>query len=134
MRPHTLDANALYRFLTNGPGAETVEQIFVQCGKAKLTVRMSAINWAETMYVLGRSYKLAEVRLMLAQASNRLDIVNVDRVLAEEAAVLKMRTGLGIADCLAAVTAGPAGVLVTADREFEKVPGLRILALPRHRQ
>jgi hypothetical protein len=27
MRPHTLDANALLRFLTRGPGAEIVERV-----------------------------------------------------------------------------------------------------------
>jgi len=134
MRAHTLDTNALYRFLTKGPGAEVVVGVFADSRKAGLPVRMSVVNWAEALYVLTRTYKLAEARSMLDRASNLLLLVEVDKIVAEEAAMLKMRTGLGLADCFAAVTTAPAGVLVTADREFAKVSGLRIVALPRHKQ
>jgi predicted nucleic acid-binding protein len=134
MRLHTLDASALYRFLTNGPGAAVVERILLESRKQGTTVRISAVNWAETLHALAGRMRLAEAHLLLDRVAGLLNVVVVGRAEAEEAAMFKMRTALSLGDCFAAVTAGSAGVLVTADADFERVQGLRVLALPKHRQ
>jgi predicted nucleic acid-binding protein len=47
---------------------------------------------------------------------------------------LKADHGLHYADCFAAAMAGTGNVLVTSDvKDFKKIPGLRLLALPEHK-
>ena len=59
--------------------------------------------------------------------------MDADEVVTKRAAQLKAGYGLPYADCFAAASAEPDGIVVTADtKNFSKIPGLRILALPRH--
>lgn len=134
MRPHVLDANALYRFLTDGPGAEIVEKVFNDSSEANQAVHMSVINWGEALYALGRTHGFDEAARMLAKVENALNVVDADRAVTAAAARLKLASGLPYADCFAAVVTGKAGVLVTADPHFKRVTWLRTLALPRHKQ
>jgi predicted nucleic acid-binding protein len=134
MRLHVLDANALYRFVTDGPGAEVVGEVFKQSHRAGQVVSMSVINWGETLYALARTHGLGEASRMLAKVEPLLQVVNADRVLTVAAARLKVTSGLPYADCFAAVVTGKAGVLVTADPDLKKVGWLRLLPLPRHKQ
>lgn len=134
MRPHVLDANALYRLLTDGPGAEIVERVFNESQRTSEAVHMSVINWGETLYALARAVGLDEASRMLARADPLLSVLDADRPTTEAAARLKARYGLPYADCFAAVVTGKTGVLVTADPDFKRVTWLRTLALPRHRQ
>jgi predicted nucleic acid-binding protein len=57
-----------------------------------------------------------------------------DEIVTTQAARLKAGYGLPYADCFAAATAGTSGTLVTSDaKDFKKVPGVRLLALPEHK-
>ena len=47
MKGHVLDANALYRFLTGGPGADIVNRLFKEARDAERPLPMSAIHWGE---------------------------------------------------------------------------------------
>ncbi|MGA9758243.1 MAG: hypothetical protein WBQ51_07745, partial [Candidatus Sulfotelmatobacter sp.] len=65
MKVHVLDANALYRFLTGGPGAETVNRLFKEARDAEQPLRMSVINWGEVYYTIAKAEGFAEtVRIM----------------------------------------------------------------------
>ena len=59
MKTHVLDANALYRFLQNGPGADLVEQLFKVARSASSMVSMSVINWGEVYYTITREAGIA---------------------------------------------------------------------------
>ena len=55
MKVHVLDANALYRFLTGGPGADMVGRLFREGRDAEQPLRMSVVNWGEVYYTIARA-------------------------------------------------------------------------------
>ncbi len=55
-----------------------------------------------------------------------------DEKLTRAAVQLRLKHAIPYADAFAAALGSPHAVLVTADRDFERVPGLRVLWLPPH--
>jgi len=135
MKPHVLDANALYRFLTGGPGSDVVGRLFLEARDAEEWLHMSVINWGEVYYSIARKRGFDETDKVMSRARLLpLAIVTADELVTTRAARLKASHGLPYADCFAAAIAGEDGVVVTSDaKDFRKVPGLHILALPEHR-
>ncbi|MGB8986160.1 MAG: PIN domain-containing protein [Candidatus Sulfotelmatobacter sp.] len=135
MKVHVLDANALYRFLTGDPGADTVNRLFKEARDADQPLRMSVINWGEVYYTIAKAEGFAETaRIMNRVRLLPLAILDADEALATKAAKFKAGHGLPYANCFAAATAAGDDVLVTSDaKDFKKIPGLRILALPEHK-
>ena len=135
MKIHVLDANALYRFLTGGPGADLVSRLFRQARDAGQPLRMSVINWGEVYYTISRSQGASVTDKILDHAKLLpLSIIDADEALTIQAARYKAGYGLPYADCFAAAVAGTSGVLVTSDaKDFKKLPALNILALPPHK-
>ena len=135
MKVHVLDANALYRFLTGGPGADTVNRLFKEARDAEQPLRMSVINWGEVYYTIAKVQGFAETaRIMNRVKLLPLAILDADEAVTAKAAKFKAGHGLPYADCFAAATTGGDDILVTSDaKDFKKIPGLRILALPEHK-
>jgi predicted nucleic acid-binding protein len=135
MKGHVLDANALYRFLTGGPGADTVNRLFKQARDAKQPLRMSVINWGEVYYTIAKAEGFAETaRIMDRVKLLPLAVLDAGEAVTVRAAQLKAGHGLPYADCFAAATAAKDDVLVTSDaKDFKKVPGLHVLPLPEHK-
>jgi predicted nucleic acid-binding protein len=135
MKAHVLDANALYRFLTGGPGADTVSRLFKEARDAEQPLRMSVINWGEVYYTIAKAEGFAETaRIMNRVRLLPLAILNADEAVTTRAAKLKAGHGLPYADCFAAATTAGDEILVTSDaKDSKKIPGLRILALPEHK-
>jgi predicted nucleic acid-binding protein len=135
MKTHVLDANALYRFLMNGSGAEVVDGLFREARDSEQPLQMSVVNWGEVYYTIARARGFAESsKLMNRVKMLPLAVLDADEPVTTQAARLKAGHGLPYADCFAAATAGRDGILVTADaKDFKKVPNLHILALPPHR-
>jgi predicted nucleic acid-binding protein len=135
MKAHVLDANALYRFLTGGPGADTVNRLFKEARDAEQPLRMSVINWGEVYYTIAKVEGFAETaRIMNQVRLLPLAILDADEAVTTKAAKFKAGYGLPYADCFAAATTAGDDVLVTSDaKDFKKVPGLRILRLPEHK-
>jgi uncharacterized protein len=134
MKNHVLDANALYRFLIAGPGADIVSRLFKQARDARQPLRMSVVNWGEVYYTIARARGFPETaRIMDRVKLLPLAVLDADEAVTTRAAKLKAGYGLPYADCFAAATAEN-GVLVTSDaKDFRKVSGLQLLALPPHR-
>jgi len=132
MKDYVLDANAMYRFLVEGPGFDIVEKLLEDASREGTNLKMSAINWGEVYYAIARRSGYLDAD----EASRLLDdlpvlIVEGDRACAEAAGRIKAGYGLPYADCFAAALAGKTGILVTADvKDFKKVPWIRTLALP----
>ena len=135
MKVHVLDANALYRYLTGGPGADTVSRLLRDARDAEQPLHMSVVNWGEVYYTIARGAGFAEtVRIMDRVKMLPLAILDADESITTKAAKLKAGHGLPYADCFAAATVGSGGVLVTSDaKDFRKIPGLQILPLPEHK-
>jgi hypothetical protein len=55
MSVHVLDANALYRFLTGGPGSDLVANLLRDARDAERPLRMSVVNWGEVYYTITRA-------------------------------------------------------------------------------
>jgi len=132
MKPHVLDANALYRFLTGGAGAEIVGRLFKDARNANQRLSMSVINWGEVYYTIAKGVGFAEAANIMDRVKLLpLAILPADELMTAAAARIKAGHGLPYADCFAAVLAGTEGVLVTSDvKDFKKIPRLQILALP----
>jgi predicted nucleic acid-binding protein len=135
MKVHVLDANALYRFLTGGPGANTVNRLFKEARDAEQPLRMSVINWGEVYYTIAKAEGFAEtVRIMDRVKLLPLAVLDAGEGVTARAAQLKAGHGLPYADCFAAATAAKDKILVTSDaKDFKKIPGLHILPLPEHK-
>jgi predicted nucleic acid-binding protein len=135
MKVHVLDANALYRFLTGGPGADVVSRLFQEGRDAEQPLRMSVVNWGEVYYTIARAQGFSETgKIMDRVKILPLTIQDADESVTARAARLKAGHGLPYADCFAAATAGAGDVLVTSDaKDFRKIPALHILALPEHK-
>jgi uncharacterized protein len=135
MKVHVLDANALYRFLTGGPGADTVNRLFKEARDAEQPLRMSVINWGEVYYTVAKAEGFAETaRIMDRVKLLPLAVLDAGEAVTARAAQLKAGHGLPYADCFAAATAARDHVLVTSDaKDFKKIPGLHILPLPEHK-
>lgn len=135
MKVHVLDANALYRFLTGGPGADVVGRLFREARDAEQPLRMSIVNWGEVYYTIAHAEGFVETaRVMDRVKMMPIELLDADEPITTRAAKFKAGHGLPYADCFAAATAGKSDVLVTADaKDFRKIPGLHILALPEHK-
>ena len=136
MKLHVLDANALYRFLIGGPGADILSRIFKEARDVDQPVRMSVVNWGEIYYTIAKAEGFAKTATIMDRVLLLpLAVLDADRQLTASAAKLKAGHGLPYADCFAAATAGATGILVTADaKDFRKIPGLQILPLPEHKR
>jgi predicted nucleic acid-binding protein len=135
MKTHVLDANALYRFLTGGPGADIVTGLLKEARDAEQPLRMSVVNWGEVYYTIAKARGFTEADAVMDRV-RLLPLLILDAGEAEtrRAARLKAGHGLPYADCFAAATTGSGDILVTSDaKDFRKVPGIHILALPEHR-
>jgi predicted nucleic acid-binding protein len=135
MKRHVLDANALYRFLTSGPGADAVGRLFKEARDAEQPLRMSVINWGEVYYTIAKAEGFAETAKIMDRVKLLpLAVLDAGEVVTARAAQLKAGHGLPYADCFAAATASKDDILVTSDaKDFGKIPGLHVLPLPQHK-
>ncbi len=135
MKTYVLDASALYRFLTGGPGADIVSRLFREARDAEQPLRMSVVNWGEVYYTIARAQGFEETNKVMDRVRLLpLAILDANESLTAQAARLKAGHGLPYADCFAAATTGKSGVLVTSDvKDFKKIAGLHLLALPQHK-
>ncbi len=100
MKVHVLDANALYRFLVRGGGAEIVIRLFKEARDAEQPLRMSVVNWGEVYYTIAKSEGFAEAaRVMDRVKLLPLDVLDVDQAITARAAQFKAGYGLPYADC-----------------------------------
>lgn len=135
MKVHVLDANALYRFLTGGPGADIVRQLFRDARDADQPLHMSVVNWGEVYYTIARGEGFAEATKIMERVQLLpLAVLDAEEAVTTRAAQLKAGYGLPYADCFAAATASKDDVIVTSDaKDFKKIPGLHLLPLPEHK-
>jgi predicted nucleic acid-binding protein len=134
VKQYVLDANAVLRYLTNGPGIERLDRLFAQAQRGEASLSMSVINRGEVLYNLAKRAGMLEAIAALRTIAHYVESVDATEEQANGAATLKFIYKLGYADCFAADLAIRKGAtLVTADGDFVKLgKQLKVLALPRH--
>ena len=116
-----LDAHALMTFFEKEPGHEKVESFFVSAVEKDENLLMSTVNYGEIYCVILRECgqeKVDEIERVIR--SLPIDVVDVDIILAREAARFKAIKKISYADCFAAALAKlRKGELITGDKEFK---------------
>jgi predicted nucleic acid-binding protein len=126
LRTTVLDSYAILAFLFGEPGDERVSAAFEKAAEVGKRLLVTAPNWAEVRYQVERKIGLKrwnDVRTRLL--SLPIEIVSIDRQLAEDAGALKAVHRMSLADCFAAaLTAKVKGEIMTGDPEFKAVEKL----------
>jgi PIN domain nuclease of toxin-antitoxin system len=119
LRTTVFDASALLALFFDEPGAEKVNQ----AAEADKPIYIAAVNWAEVLYRMHRKHGDAGVETAKHfERTMPLEVAPLDRELAETAADLKVKHGLGLADAFAASLAmHKKAELVAGDKEFKAV-------------
>jgi predicted nucleic acid-binding protein len=134
MRQHVLDTNALHRYLFQGEGKEIVSDVLRSERDAGVPVLMSAVNWGALFYTTVKRIGLQDAESLLTNLDGKLGIAIVPASTERcvRAAMLKARYSIPYGDAFAAELTGTQKVLVTADiKDFQRVPKIRLLKLPR---
>ena len=124
MKTAVLDTSALLAYFFDEPGAEKVEEIINKATEADRPLFISAVNWAEVLYKMQRKHgRQGFETAQHFERTTAVEAIAVDRELAESAASLKEKHGLGLADAFAAALTlkHKNSELITGDLEFKSV-------------
>jgi predicted nucleic acid-binding protein len=126
-KTYVLDANAALDYLEDGPGAERVGRLLKNALHDDTPVLMSVLNWGEVFYHSWQEQGEEAARKAIGNLSGLpIETVSVDLELSLKAGEIKARHKIPYVDCIAAALAETRqAVLVTSDRDFEKL-GRRI--------
>jgi len=120
---YVLDANAVLDFSEAGPGALKVERLLQEALHGQSLLLISVANWGEVFYLLWQRRGEQQAIQTIARLSHLpLEIIPVDLPQALKAGEIKARHKIPYVDCIAAALAIlQRAILVTADRDFEKL-------------
>jgi len=129
-RTYVLDANAVLNLVEDAGGAERVEHLCQDAIHQGAPLLMSVVNWGEVFYYLWQRHGEDRARSTIANLLRLpLDLVAVDLPQVLKAGEIKAVHKIPYVDCLAAALAETRqAVLVTSDRDFEKL-GRRVQVL-----
>jgi ribonuclease VapC len=123
MKRYVLDSYAMIAYFEDEPGADRVAQILRQLIQGKAKGYMSVVNWGEVYYNIMREEGVTDAEKVILQLDRfPIQIVDVNKDLAYEAAKLKGKYRIAYADCFAvALSVRLNASLVTGDPEFKKL-------------
>ena len=123
MKRYVLDSYAMIAYLEDELGADRVAQVLNQLIKGKAKGFMSVVNWGEVYYNTMREQGVSEAEKETLQLDKfPIQIVDVNKELAYEAAKLKGEFRIAYADCFAvALSVKLNADLVTGDPDFKKL-------------
>ena len=118
-----LDSWTVLAYFEGEEAGDKVAEIFKEAAEAQKKLLISVINWGEVLYIIESRYgeaKRNEVERLMNQM--HLEVIDVDKDLAREAARLKANAKLSYADAFAAALAKlRKAVLVTGDKDFKQL-------------
>lgn len=125
-----LDANAVLNLVEDAGGAERVENLCREATRQGAPLLISVVNWGEVFYYMWQRHGEEKARRTIGNLSRLpLDLVAVDLPQVLKAGEIKAVHKIPYVDCLAAALAETRqAVLVTSDRDFEKL-GRRVQVL-----
>jgi predicted nucleic acid-binding protein len=120
---YVLDASAVLDFVEDGPGAERVQQLFVDAVHSTTPVLVSVMNWGEVFYHSWQKRGEEPARKTMADLARLpVELIPVDLSQALKAGELKAVHKIPYVDCVvAALAVLRQAILVTSDRDFEKL-------------
>jgi ribonuclease VapC len=123
VRTAVLDSFALLAYLFGEPGKDKVVSVLEKAAESGQDALMAAPNWAEVSCQVERKVGAARwAALRERLLALPLEVVAVDRALAEIAGAMKAKHKLSLADCFAAALAKDRKADVyTGDPEFKSV-------------
>ena len=126
MSDYVLDAFALLAFFQNEPGRARVEELLQNAEAGRDSLHATVVNVGEMLYRLRNNHgPRAAGRALLHLDQLHIQITDVDRDLALQAAYAKAERRLGYLDCFVFALAHRLGaILVTGDDDFERVEDL----------
>ena len=119
-----LDTHALMVYLEKEPGYEKVRDILSAASESGKPCLMTYVNWGEVFYQVYREGGLERAEDVMDLVSTfPIEVVDVSRDLARQAAIYKATKKMSYADCFAAALANlkKGAELVTGDKEFEEI-------------
>lgn len=128
-----LDSFALLAMFKAEPGGPRVRELLEEADRVGTRDVMASVNLGEVFYKTIRQFDLGRAQQILSDVRQLpIDVVDIDEQLALDAAVIKGTYRISYADCIAAALAQRLGaILVTGDRGFEQIPGLKLEMLPK---
>ena len=123
MKRYVLDSYAMIAYFEDEPGADRVALVLKQLIKGKAKGFMSVVNWGEVYCNTMREQGISEAEKVILQLDKfPIQIVDVNKELAYEAAKLKGEFRIAYADCLAvALSVKLDAAIVTGDPDFKKL-------------
>lgn len=125
MRTAILDSFAVLAYLFGEPGKDKVVGVLERAAESDQNTLMASPNWAEVRYQVERKAGAAgweSIREKLLALP--IEVIAVDRALAETAGSIKAKRKMSLADCFAAALAKDRkGEVYTGDPEFKSVDG-----------
>ncbi len=122
-KTYVLDASALLDFLGNGPGVDRVQELVEGAARSSAPLLISVVNWGEVFYCSWQRHGEDSARQTLADLSRLpIRVIPVDVTQILKAGEIKVLHKIPYVDCIAAALATlNQAILVTADRDFEKL-------------
>ena len=103
MKRYVLDSYAMIAYFEDEPGADRVAQVLRQLVKGKAKGFMSVVNWGEVYYNTMREQGVDEAEKVILQLDKfPIQMVEVNKDFAYDAAKLKGKYRIAYADCFAA--------------------------------
>jgi ribonuclease VapC len=123
MKRYVLDSYAMIAYFEDEAGADRVARLLRQLIQGKAKGYLSVVNWGEVYYNTMREGGVAEAEKVILQLDKfPIQMVEVNRDFAYEAAKLKGKYRIAYADCFAvALSVKLNATLVTGDPEFKKL-------------
>jgi len=123
MKRYLLDSYAVIAYFEDEPGADRVARVLRELIQGKAKGFMSVVNWGEVYYNTMREQGVAEAEKVILQLDKfPIQLVEVNKDLANEAAKLKGKYRIAYVDCFAvALSMKLNASLVTGDSEFKKL-------------
>jgi len=118
-----LDAYALMAYLEKEPGYEKIRDMFSHFAETDKKALMTAVNWGEIYYITLRVKGTEEAeQIMKIVDTFPIEIIEVDKSIAKQAAIYKSSKKMSYADCFSAALAKiKKAELITGDKEFKQL-------------
>ena len=123
MKRYVLDSYAMIAYFEDEPGADRVALVLKQLIGGKGKGFMSVVNWGEVYHNTMREQGISEAERVIVQLDKfPIQIIDVNKELAYEAAKLKGEFRIAYADCFAvALSVKLDAAIVTGDPDFKKL-------------
>jgi ribonuclease VapC len=122
----TLDAFALLAYFLEQPGNQRVRDLLDRATTGEIELSVTVVNLGEVVYTLqNRRGRLAGVQAFETVANSAVQVVDVDLLLAREAARVKAEQRMGYLDCFVVALAQRLdATVVTGDPDFHRAESI----------